>query len=538
MQTLILNPPVTTPAEPPAGAFVLAAALAGQGRDVALLDLSLELYHQQLDSALDRGPHAGSSSSETRRNRTLGRAIERLLHSPGGYDPQVHSSDLGHLHNTLGEFGAANPGWKLTLMDLTPGVRVTAPAILAAWMSQRPSPFRELWERILDPVLDSERPSRVAVSISYLSQLAASIDLVEHLRRRGASLVVGGSLIRSLASTGQGLELLVPLLGPIDPGDGSSLLMTAAGHSMSGDAALLLSRLAWPRLLSSRPYLASRPVVPVPLSLGCYWRRCLFCPDRVLPFRRVELGAIQGLLDSLPADLRQRRPLLHLLDSALPPSQLAAALPLLKEHEVGFYGFARPTKEWLAGKILEDCAGAGGLMLQLGIEGGSRPLLDRYHKGLCPEEAEQVVRETAAARIRTYLYLLFGLPGETDDDRKLTLAMLERLGEARAMDFLNMSLFNLPAQSELAARASENGITLLANPSGRAEAGEPDEKDLRLYRAFAVEGCDPRMEARRFLARSLPSYPASNEARGRTPRWLRAAHLALMQRPERLTPGP
>ena len=36
----------------------------------------------------------------------------------------------------------------------------------------------------------------------------------------------------------------------------------------------LLKRLAWPRLLSTKPYLSARPVFPLLLSTGCFWRRC------------------------------------------------------------------------------------------------------------------------------------------------------------------------------------------------------------------------------------------------------------------------
>ena len=46
MDYLVLAPPVCTPAEPPSGAFLLAAGLKGRGYDVGLLDLSLELFHQ------------------------------------------------------------------------------------------------------------------------------------------------------------------------------------------------------------------------------------------------------------------------------------------------------------------------------------------------------------------------------------------------------------------------------------------------------------------------------------------------------------
>jgi hypothetical protein len=116
--------------------------------------------------------------------------------------------------------------------------------------------------------------------------------------------------------------------------------------------------------------------------------------------------------------------------------------------------------------------------------------------------------------------------------------MLERLGEAEAADFLNLSLFNLPAESEIAHRAAEYRITLLPAPGGSSRAGGEDPGDLRLYRAFSFAGRDPRQEARRYLGASLSHHPAARAAQRRTPRWLRAAHLALHRLPGRAGPGP
>ena len=78
----------------------------------------------------------------------------------------------------------------------------------------------------------------------------------------------------------RGMEALARVLPRIGTGDGLAQL-----SSRSDDH--LPDRLAWPDLLSERPYLTARPIIPLALSLGCPWRRCLFCPDRTLPFFEV-----------------------------------------------------------------------------------------------------------------------------------------------------------------------------------------------------------------------------------------------------------
>jgi hypothetical protein len=390
------------------------------------------------------------------------------------------------------------------------------PAAVAGWLGANPSPFTELWEESLVPVREAERPRRVIVSVAYLSQLPAAIDLVRFLDRKGVKRVVGGSLPRSLAATGAGLDALGGALGPLDLSDGSSLLGPGAPHP-------LLDALAWPRMLSKDSYLCARPIVPLALSSGCFWRRCRFCPDRALPYRGVPTAALEQFFASVPAQILAARPVVHLLDSAIPPGRLRRFLPLAKASGAAFYGFARPTRHLLKDSLVEAAADAGCLMLQLGVESGSGQLLASFDKGVDPLEAERVTAAVAGAGIRTYLYLLFGLPSETDADREATLDLLAR--NERDVDFLNLSLFNLPQLCELTERAEEHGISL----------GEfPDEDAiLRLYRPFTCGGRSPRDEARTFLKTRMLSHPAIHAAHLRTPRWLRAAHLALMRLPGR-----
>jgi len=476
---------------------MLTAGLAGHGYDAGLLDLSLEFYHRVL-----------TAEPFERRVQT---AVNSLLDAPNGYDPHAHRTAAGNLHHALKRYGEQYPGWTLTLMDISPPCSLWSPVALAAELEAHPSPFEDLWQECLVPELERSRPNKVLISLAYLSQLPAAIDLARFLESQGVEPIVGGSLPSSLANTGLGLEALQQIFSRVELGDGSSLLKGG------GEGNSLLTRLAWPKLLSNRPYLSARPIVPLPLSTGCYWNRCLFCPDREKPFVPVPEAAIANMLGGMPDEISSRRPVVHLLDSAIAPAHLKRFLPLARTHSVAFYGFARPTRHLLRDDLIGRAADSGCLMLQLGVEGASGPLLDRYDKGLDPAEAERVLCAAAEAGVRTYLYLLFGLPGETEADRESTLEMIARC-EGK-VDFLNLSIFNLPRYSELTERAVEFGL----------ELGEfPEDAQLQLYRPFTVNGEVPRGAARRFLSRRFKNHPQIRPALLRTPRWLRAAHLALM----------
>ncbi len=505
MDVLILTPPVHPPTEPAAGAFLLAAGLAARGVDAALLDLSLEFYHRELSR---NGPGPDPA-----------RHLGYLLDSPGGYDPERHREAAGALHAHLSLFPRAHPGWRLTLMDLEPPVRVHDPRALAGSL-RRHSPFASLWREVLDPMLDGHRPRTVAISLAYLSQLPAAIDLAGHLSRRGIRALVGGSLPASLESTGVGLDALREVFTDIIVDDGLALAGGGPGR--------LLDRLVWPTLLSPKPYLSARPVVPLALSSGCCWRRCLFCPDRGAPFFRVPKDALEGLLDTMPASVVAARPLIHLVDSALPVPALRGFLPMARSRGVSFYGFARPERALGDPELLAEAAESGCAMLQLGVESGSDRILDRFDKGFDPEGAFGVVKSAARSGIRTYVYLLLGLPGETDSDREATRERLEAVGDS--VDFLNVSLFNLPTHCELADRAVDFGLEIGRFPG--------EDGRLRLYRPFTASGRSPRDEARVWKRERFDRHPPVRTALLRTPRWLRAAHQALMRLPGRRGPAP
>ncbi len=493
MDFLILSPPVTPPSEPPCGAFLLAAGLTARGFDAGLLDLSLELFHRELE---DSPPATWSG-------------INYLLQSYP-YTPMHHRSVTGHLHRHLGRFEARHPGWRLTLMDIAAPSRVHDPVALKTHL-ETASPFASLWQEVLGPALDHLKPNKTLISLAYLSQLPATIDMVRFLMNRGITPIVGGSLPKSLVQTGHGIHSLEAVFPRISTGDGSALIQETGER--------LLDRLAWPRMVSENPYLSSRPIVPLTLSSGCFWNRCLFCPDRGLPFRSVPTAALEGFMATIPHTVMKRPPVIHLVDSAIPPGALRDFLPLSKAAGTDFFGFARPTKQLLRGGLLQEASDSGCLMLQLGAESGSRPLMDRYRKGLDPGEAGEVVAEASRQGILNYLYLLFGLPGETEADLRKTLDFVAQ--RAGHIDFLNLSLFNLPRFCELSEKADAFGIRIRDFP------GEDD--GIRLYWPFTSNGTDPRDQARRFLKRDFRAHPSIREITLRTPRWFRAAHLALMK---------
>ncbi|MCP4646229.1 MAG: radical SAM protein, partial [bacterium] len=460
----VISPPVITPSEVPAGAFILAAGLAARGIEAPIHDLSLGFFRWLF---LEHAPQAGLPNCSPSLNYLISPSTEF-------YDPHKHRSVCGVLQSVLKSYSKDFPGWHLSLMDSVPPGVAHSTAELVSIASSGSTPFTsffKFWLKASRGTFD-----HALISLAYLSQLPAAVELAWILEQAGIKVTVGGSLASALKNTGSGIELLQNCFREIAFDD---------GRSLTGENQPFLSKLEWPVFAKDWKYFSSRPVIPFPLTTGCTWNKCLFCPDRDKPFMNVSTQNLGKILSRGPDN-----PIIHLIDSEIPARALDDMLPLLREKTSGFYGFARPQGEWLKNDLLQRAADSGCLMLQTGAESGSSRILTRFMKGFSPETAEQVITKISDSGIRNYVYLLFGLPGETESDRKLTLSMIRRL--KGKIDYMNLSVFNLPEKCELTERASEFGIV-----PGRYDA---DASVLRFYRPFmCLDGSNPRAEAREFI---------------------------------------
>ncbi len=503
MKYLVTAPPVITPSEPPSGAFLLAAGLSARGVNTGFLDLSLKYFR-----------HIFARSPEGRGYPAVKPALDYLQNSPL-YSPHQHRTASGILNSSLKHFSSRFPGWRISLMDVIPPEAVHRPAEIANICREGNTPFSGFWEEHLLPVLKQYGPETVLVSLSYLSQLAAGIDMVLFLRKAGYDVIVSGSLLNSLSRTGKGFELVSSILPESCLSDGSSF----PGFNSGTDP--FLSSLSWPDIVGNWNYISGRPVIPYALSTGCYWNKCLFCPDSSTKLEVYGHDFFEKFISTVPSSIMSRNPVIHFLDSAIPRKPLKDVLPLLRKHGLNWYTFARP-ESWIS-HMADTLSESGCLMLQLGAESGSISLLNRFEKGIDPDTSLEAIKNCARAGIRTYVYMLLGLPGETDHDMNSTIRFLDEAGDS--IDFINFSIFNLPEKCELTDRASEFGIELLDYDS-------PDDA-LRLYRPFLYKGQNLRIKARRSVSEHFSEIPSVTEALRRTPKWFRTSHFPLIEIPDR-----
>ncbi len=88
--------------------------------------------------------------------------------------------------------------------------------------------------------------------------------------------------------------------------------------------------------------------------------------------------------------------------------------------------------------MLHEMQRAGCWLISWGIESGSKEVLKRAHKGYRQEQAEQALRWAKAVGIKNWGYFIIGLPGETEETIRQTIAFAKRLP-------LDLALFHIAA---------------------------------------------------------------------------------------------
>ena len=494
MRTLLIFPPASDPAHPPAGLPALAAYLRERGEEVALLDLNVRAYNELLSSAAmarfsdvlhTRLEHFESlpalPAADLKEYRSV---VENLLSS----DYLIEHADeaLARLREratyaTRGTYGEVTAIVRRAMQlvsaahfptEWCPGglymrYRDTqSREVLAAARDRRESPFLAFFETCLPLVLGTQ-PELVGISVNYYCQLIPAMTLAGVLRQERPDLpiVVGGGLIaffsphwevlgvfRELVDAWIPFEGEIPLhrltrlLDGIAPRSRHSLLSVLRSTPIAGvlrfqpDAAPDftppppapdLGTLSPPRFDGLRldEYLSPEPILPVLTSRGCYWARCAFCSHGQLyrgRFRSLRTPIVRRWLEQLHAEYGAA--CFYFVDEAMPPHVAFQLAETIRADSLPFTWFTEARLEArFVRERLFDMARGGCRMLMFGLESAVARVLDHMEKGTRPEIAARILRDCAAAGIRSFVMFFVGFPTETEQEARHTVEFVDSL---------------------------------------------------------------------------------------------------------------
>ncbi len=495
---LLIYPPMAKNCEPPAGIAGLAGFLRGNGVGCTTLDANRQGLHYLLGLDFDK-----TDTWSTRAGKNLGANVIGLQHWHFYTNFDRYKRAVADVNRVLAGVGEAH-GLELSLANYQDqSSPVQSDDLLRAARHYQENLFYPFFKESIRPVIDKEQPCCIGISIAYLSQAIATFALIGFIRATfpGVKIVLGGGLITSWLRSPLWKNPFAGLVDDCIAGPGEQpLLDILAGGKKTGKPVL-------PEY-DCTDYLAPGFILPYAASSGCYWNKCLFCPETAEENPYLPLPPEQ-----VPADLqvllaRHRPVLIHLLDNAVSPALMKA----LVENPPGvpWYGFARVSPLLADEGFCRNLRRSGCVMLKLGLESGDQQVLDRMHKGIELEMVAQVLRALKSAGILTYVYLLFGTPSEDEASAARTMEFTIRHHDE--IGFLNLAVFNLP----------------LYGPEASALAlNEFYGGDLSLYTDFSHPKGWSRRKIRAFLSKEFKRHPAIAPIIHRDPPFFTSNHAPL-----------
>ena len=504
---LLIHPPIAKPCEPPAGIAKLAGALKRKALKYRVLDANLEgLLH------LIQGPPAASDRWTARAYRNRHRHLQALKEPRTYRTPDRYRRAAADI-NRLVEMTPGPNSVQMSLTnyqdaELSP---LSSSDLLRAARHPKKNPFYPYFKSRLEALFETEPPRIVGFSVNYLSQALCAFAMLGFIRRQWPELmlVLGGGLITSWMQRPGWND---PFSGLVDhtiqgPGEAALLaLLGVAGAPPSLPARYCPDYAAFPLT----DYLAPGPILPYSASTGCYWNRCLFCPEKAEGHIYTAVPPAEAIADLEHLTVKIRPTLIHLLDNAVSPALMQALVA--QPPQVAWYGFARISRRLADPDYCLALRRSGCVMLKLGLESGAQRVLDAEQKGIDLDLASRALRNLKQAGVAAYVYLLFGTPSESLSEARATLEFTVRHHDA--ISFLNLAIFNLPV-------CSRQALQLETSPLS--------EGDLSLYTGFRHPKEWHRGAVRRFLDREFKRHPAVRKILNQDPPFFTSNHAPFFQ---------
>lgn len=205
-------------------------------------------------------------------------------------------------------------------------------------------------------------------------------------------------------------------------------------------------------LFSLDRYLPPLRILPLQTSRGCSWRKCAFCSHHALygnSYSEAGAGRIADMLVRLQQKYGCSHFVLH--DEDIPPRrarQLCQAIEERGRRDLSLFAYARPVAGYRDPSLLSRMKQAGFAAICWGVESGDQRVLNLMKKGTAVPAVEAILYASARAGIANLCFIMFGFPGETEEEAERTVVFLQR--NADVIDHVLAGTFCLQSRSPLA----------------------------------------------------------------------------------------
>ena len=271
---LLIFPPVAKPCEPPAGVALLSSALKEQGIFCQVIDANIEGLLYLINS--DIVP-VDSWSERALKNREK---ILFDLKTPALYENMDRYHQRVYDLNKLLSISVDTKRFRITLSDYSDSLlsSVSSKDLLKSAKLYKENPFYPFFEERLRDQVENTDSKLIGISLCYLNQALVSFALAGWVKEnfKDKKIIMGGGLISSWMSRP---DYNNPFNGLVDStigGEGEIPLLELFGVKDVGKKHYVPDY----DFVKDDLYLSPGKVLPFRASIGCYWSKCNFCPEK------------------------------------------------------------------------------------------------------------------------------------------------------------------------------------------------------------------------------------------------------------------
>jgi radical SAM superfamily enzyme YgiQ (UPF0313 family) len=522
-KVMLIFPPDWYPSEPYLSLPTLTSVLRAAGHQVIQKDVNLEMYDwffsgdflrrvlkrvpQQLDrlrklskkrelADWERDVQLALCDLTRERIAELVKKAEdakRVVRSPDFYDIDKLEWAINTFREVTAAISLVYAPARICMppmeTDLSYKVFVSS-EVMDAVQDEQVNVYRDVFEHLVKPVIETERPDVIGISIVLQQQLFSSMTFCALIKQHFPNIhvTIGGNTVTRLRD----VLPRSPLFAHFDSAviyEGETAFLqlveaVGAGRSLEGvpntlyrDASgVHTSALTYAENMEELPppdfdglpldrYFLPDKILPYLATRGCYWGRCEFCDHGEGYTAGYRTKKIQQVLDEIQ-QLRDKYRVnrFHFTDESYPPALFRKLCRGLVDRrmDIAWTTHMRYEKSLLDEAVWEDAKNSGCKYLHVGYESGNERVLKLMDKATTTDVITRSLQLSAKAGIWNHAMGFFGFPGETREEALDSMRFLEKNKDI--VHSVGFGTFDLSRHTPVAKNPEKFGVTPYVNP--------------------------------------------------------------------------
>lgn len=297
---------------------------------------------------------------------------------------------------------------------------------------------------------DYDTDGYYGISVSYECQVIPSMLLARIIKEKKpkAKICIGGSLLYNYENDFYKMMYYSEWIDILIIGSGEEVWkyigkgrmediynLPGINSRIIGDKCIIDTREAESKPIIYKPdfsdinftyYPSEEKAFPYMIKDRCYYGGCRFCNGDKIENQSIKKD-VETAFENM-WDIAENIGIynVYIVDAALSPKDLRAISGLKAVGKIKWIANGRFEKALKDETLISQIAKNGCVMLRFGLESASQKVLDFMNKGTKISDAASILQLTAKYGIKNHVYLMFGYPGETKEDRKITIDFLEQ----------------------------------------------------------------------------------------------------------------